>query len=84
MSHETAFAAAQSWTGDYLQVQASKDLSTVAVAWRLEFSQALPANIASILGASGELTLATGAASLVITASASATPLEWQPTADCP
>jgi hypothetical protein len=84
VSHETAFAAAQSWTGDYQQVQANKDLSTVAVAWRLEFSQALPANIASILGASGELTLATGAASLVITAAASATPLEWQPTADCP
>lgn len=84
LGHDAAFTMAQSWTGDYLQVQANRDLSTVAVAWRLEFSQAVPASIASALGASGELTVITGNGSLEITAAASATPVVWQATAACP
>ena len=85
VDHDTAFATAQSWTGDYLQVQADKNLDTVAVAWRLEFARALPAGIASALGASGELTVTAGNvnASLEITAAASTTPVVWQ-AGNCP
>jgi len=85
VDHDTAFATAQSWTGDYLQVQADKNLDTVAVAWRLEFAQAVPAGIASALGASGELTVTAGNvnATLEITAAASTTPVVWQ-AGNCP
>ena len=84
VDHDTAFATAQSWTGDYVQVQADKSVSTVAVAWRLEFSRAVPASIPAALGASGELSATAGDASLVITAAAGSAPVVWQATADCP
>jgi hypothetical protein len=83
VDHATAFPTAQSWTGDYLSVQTNADVSTTAVAWRLEFGTALPATIASTLTASGELSVSAGTRSLEITASDSATPLDFRP-ANCP
>jgi hypothetical protein len=84
VDHDVAFAAAQTWTGDFLLVQASSDYATTAVAWRIEFSAAPPAVIAQTLRASGELDVVTGANSLQITVTDSATPLTWKATANCP
>jgi hypothetical protein len=84
VDHAASFATAQTWTGDYLLVQANADLSTTAVAWRLEFSAAVPAAIALVLTASGELSVRTGAKSIEITTTDSTTPLVWIPSANCP
>jgi hypothetical protein len=84
VDHAASFATAQTWTGDYLFVQANADLSTTAVAWRLEFSAAVPAAIALVLTASGELSVRTGAKSIEITTTDSTTPLVWIPSANCP
>jgi hypothetical protein len=84
VDHATAFAGAQSWTGDYMQVQADESLSTVAVAWRVELSAAPPDSIPALLQTSGELAVATGHASLEITAAVSPATVVWQPTANCP
>jgi hypothetical protein len=84
VGHDVAFATAQSWTGDYLRVQSNKDLTTVAVAWRLEFATAPSPDIAPALTASRELSVTTGSRSLEITVSDSPTPLAWKPTANCP
>ena len=83
VDHDTAFTTAQTWTGDFLLVQANADLTTTAVSWRLEFSAAVPAGIASTLTAGG-LSVSTGAKSIEITTTDSATPLVWQPSANCP
>jgi hypothetical protein len=84
VDHDVAFAAAQTWTGDYLRVQANSDLSTTAVSWRLEFSATPPTSIAQALTASGELSVSAGSKSLQITVTDSATPLVWQASASCP
>jgi len=84
MDHATAFATAQTWTGDYLLVQATADLGTTAVAWRLEFSAAPDARIAQALTASGELVAKTAGTSMEITTTDSPTPLVWEPSANCP
>ena len=83
VDHDTAFATAQTWTGDYLLVQAPADVGTTAVAWRLEFSAAPDARIALALAASGELAVKTAGTSMEITTTNSATPLSWQPAANC-
>jgi hypothetical protein len=83
VDHATAFPTAQSWTGDYLRVQANAEVSTTAVAWRLEFSADLPAPLAPALRATGELSVSAGARSLEITTSDSATPLDFR-SANCP
>jgi hypothetical protein len=84
VDHATAFGTAQTWTGDYLLVQADADFTTTAVSWRLEFSAAVPASIVATLTASGELSVKPGAKSIEITTTDSATPLDWQLSADCP
>jgi hypothetical protein len=84
VDHATGYSTAQTWTGDYLLVQATADLTTTAVSWRLEFSAAVPASIVATLTASGELSVKPGAKSIEITTTDSATPLDWQPSADCP
>ena len=83
VGHDVAFATAQTWTGDYLRVQSNDDLTTIAVAWRLEFSVPPPTSIAQALSAGGELSIAPGDHSLQITVSNSPTPLDWSPTANC-
>ena len=83
VDHETAFPAAQSWTGDYLRVQANADVSTVAVAWRVELSAPIPAAIVPAVTATGELSVNTGARSLEITTSNSGIPLDFR-SANCP
>ena len=84
VSHNDAFSTAQSWTGDYLLVQANSDVSVTAVAWRLEFSTVPPTRIAQALAASGELSVNAAAGSIEITVTDSPTPLVWQPSANCP
>jgi hypothetical protein len=84
VDHGTAFATAQTWTGDFLRVQASSDYTTSAAAWRIEFSAPPPAAIVQALGATGELAVTTKNNALLITVSDSATPLTWTATANCP
>jgi hypothetical protein len=84
VDHQTAFAAAQAWTGDYLLVQASGDLATTAVSWRVELSTPPQSSIAKALSATGELSVTAGAKSLQITATDAPTPLSWKPLANCP
>jgi hypothetical protein len=84
VDHATAFGAARSWTGDRLLVQANAEVTTTAVAWRVEFSSPPPATLAAAIGASGELSATLGARSIEITTSDSPTPLTWQPRANCP
>ncbi len=84
VDHDVAFATAQTWTGDFLRVQASGDFTTTAVAWRIEFSAAPSPSIAQALMATGELTVTSGTQALQITASNSATPLVWTAAASCP
>ena len=84
VSHDVAFATAQAWTGDYLLMQASADLGTTAVSWRIELVAAPPASIAQTLQASGELSVSAGARSLQITVSDSTKPLVWQAVSNCP
>jgi hypothetical protein len=84
VDHPTAFELAQSWTGDFLRIQANADLSTTAVAWRLEFSGSVPASVATTLAATGELSAKTGTGYLEITATDSTAPLGWTPAAGCP
>jgi len=84
VDHDEAFATAQSWTGDAMQVQADRSLSTVAVAWRLELSRPPSDGIAARLRASGDLGVATGTASLEVTAASSPDPVVWQATSSCP
>jgi hypothetical protein len=83
VAHDVAFAAAQTWTGDFLRVQATADLSTTAVAWRLEFSADPPGSIAAALGSSGELSVSTGPGRIEITATDASTPLTWKASAGC-
>jgi hypothetical protein len=84
VNHDTAFSTAQTWTGDFLRLQASTDLKTTAVAWRIEFSSPPPAGIATTLTTSGKLTATSDSKSLQITTSDSATPLTWKATGNCP
>ena len=83
VDHATAFATAQTWTGDFLRVQANGDLSTTAVAWRIELSAPPPAQIAQSLTATKELAVTSDSRSLEITVSDSSTPLSWNAVA-CP
>jgi hypothetical protein len=84
VEHATAYATAQTWTGDFLLIQANADFTTTAVTWRLEFSAAVPASVGAALTASGELSVKTGAKSLEITTTDSAIPLVWEPSDNCP
>jgi hypothetical protein len=84
VDHETAYAAAQSWTGDVITVQSNTTLTTTAVSWRLDFKVAPPSSIASILSSTGELTATTGTHSLEIRATDSRTPLDWTSSGNCP
>jgi|GEM_PF-2337639 len=84
VAHEVAFAAAQTWTGDYLLVQTNADLSTTAVSWRIEFSTSPPASIAQTLAASGELSVDAGAGYLQIAVTDSPSPLTWVSYSSCP
>ena len=84
VAHDVAFAAAQSWTGDDLLVQASSDFVTSAAAWRIEFSTTPPAAIVQALTATGELTVTPSAKALLITVSNAAVPLTWTNPTSCP
>jgi hypothetical protein len=84
VDHDTAFATAQTWTGDFLRVQASSDFATSAAAWRIEFSAIPPSSIVQALTATGELTVTPSANALLITVSDATTPLVWSATASCP
>jgi hypothetical protein len=84
VDHATAYAAAQAWTGDYILAQSSTDLSTTAVSWRLQFSDAPPGSLAKTLAASGALSATAGPRSLQITATDSPTALSWKPYTNCP
>jgi hypothetical protein len=75
--HDLAFTTAQTWTGDSLRVQATADLGTTAVAWRVELSAPPAAEVARTLGASGQLEVQPGTNSIEVMASDSATPLRW-------
>ncbi len=83
VDHATAYATAQSWTGDFLRVQANSDLTTTAVAWRIELSAPPSARVIQALTATGELAVKSDAQSLEITVSDSRSPLTWQ-AASCP
>jgi hypothetical protein len=78
VDHATAYATAQSWTGDFLRVQAKADLTTTAVAWRIELSAPPPATVVQALTSSGELAVKSDSQSLEITVSDSQSPLTWQ------
>ena len=84
VAHDVAFATAQTWTGDFLRVQASSDFATSAAAWRIEFSATPPTSIAQALTATGELTVTPSANALLITVSDAATPLAWTYPVSCP
>jgi hypothetical protein len=84
LAHDVAFATAQTWTGDFLRVQASSDFATSAAAWRVEFSTTPPNSIAQALATTGELTVTSSANALLITTSDAATPLVWTASASCP
>lgn len=84
VDHETAFSTAQTWTGDFLRVQANSNLTTTAVAWRIEFSAPPPASIATILNENHKLSVTAGAKSLEITVSDSPTALSWEAVGSCP
>lgn len=84
VSHDLAFATAQTWTGDFLRVQASSDFGTSAAAWRIEFSAPPPAAIAQALAETGELKVTASGRALLITVSDSATPLAWTANPACP
>ena len=84
VSHEVAFATAQTWTGDFLRAQASSDFGTSAAAWRIEFSAAPPGSIVQALTATGELTVTASPRALLITVSDSPLPLVWTATESCP
>jgi hypothetical protein len=82
VAHDVAFATAQTWTGDSLRVQATADLGTTAVAWRLELSAAPSAEVARALGQGSALAVTTGPNSIEVTASDAVNPLTW--TSGCP
>ncbi len=84
VDHDTAFATAQTWTGDFLRVQASSDFTTSAAAWRIEFSVPPPTSIVQALTATGELIVTPSANALLITVSDAATPLIWTAPVGCP
>jgi hypothetical protein len=84
VSHDLAFATAQTWTGDFLLVQASADYATTAVAWRIEFSTPPPAAIAQAISATHELAVTASGQALIITVSDSPTPLAWAANPTCP
>ena len=84
VNHDTAFAAAQSWVGDSLRVQATSDLGTTAVAWRIELSAPPPAAVVAALTANGQLAVTTTGNVLVITVSDSPSPLTWAAVDNCP
>jgi hypothetical protein len=83
VDHATAYATAQTWTGDFLRIQAKSDLSTTAVAWRIELSAPPPSQIVQALTATGELSVTSNPQSLEITVSDALTPLSWNAVA-CP
>jgi hypothetical protein len=83
VDHDIAFPTAQAWTGDFLRVQANADVSTVAVAWRIELSVPLPSQIVQALTATKELAVTAVGNSLEITVSNTTTPMLWQALA-CP
>ena len=77
VDHDTAFSAAQTWTGDFLRVQASADYATTAAAWRIEFSHAPAASIVQALTATGQLAAVADERSLQITVSDAASKPTW-------
>jgi hypothetical protein len=77
VDHATAFSTAQSWTGDYLRVQASSDLTTTAAAWRIEFSQAPATTIVQTLTATGQIAAVADSLSLQITVSDAVSKPSW-------
>lgn len=84
VDHATAYATAQTWTGDLIFVQTSVDSSTTAVSWRLQLSATPPSSLAQTLSASGQLSATVATRSLQITATDSATGLTWTRDASCP
>jgi len=83
VDHDVAYATARTWTGDFLRVQASPDLATTAVAWRIEVSTPPPASVVEALRATGELSVTTAANSLTIEVSDPPTGLVWEPASNC-
>ena len=83
VDHPTAFATAQTWTGDLILVQTDAVFSSTAASWRLEFSATPPASVVRALSASGELSVTAGPTSLQITTTDSSTPLTWKSFTDC-
>jgi hypothetical protein len=83
VDHATAFATAQTWTGDALVVQASSDLKTTAVSWRIELSTTPPSSIATTLSRTGEIAATSDTRALQITATNSSSPLTWETTRFC-
>jgi hypothetical protein len=84
IDHDVAFATAQTWTGDFLRVQASSDFATSAAAWRIELSATPPTSIVQALTATGELAVTPSTNALTITVSTAATPLAWTSPSSCP
>jgi hypothetical protein len=83
VDHETAFAAAQSWTGDFLRIQVATDFSTTAAAWRVELSTQPPPSVMQALSATGELTVTGDARSLQISVTDAKAPLDWASPGGC-
>jgi hypothetical protein len=77
VDHGTAFSTAQTWTGDFLRVQASTDYATTTAAWRIEFSQAPATSIVQTLTATGQLAAVADARSLQIMVSNAASKPSW-------
>jgi hypothetical protein len=84
VSHLPALAAAQSWVGDSVRLQATSDLATTAVAWRIELSTPPASDIVAALSSSGELTVDVSGNRLLITVSDATLPVTWAPVAGCP
>jgi hypothetical protein len=83
VDHPTALATAQTWTGDFLLVQAKADVSVTAVSWLLEFSAPPPSSIAQTLSGTGQLSVTQVTNGLQITATDSPSALNWAPVPDC-
>jgi hypothetical protein len=77
VDHSTAFSTAQTWTGDFLRVQASTNYATTAAAWRIEFSRAPAASIVQTLTATGQLAAVADERSLQIMVSDAASKPSW-------
>ena len=83
VSHDLAFTTAQTWTGDSLVVQADHTFTTGAAAWLIAFSTPPPSAIVQALTATGELTVAANAGTLLITVADSPVPPTWTRSSIC-